>query len=145
VVLFDEDRTRLFDGCQTMEQMCTRPLAAEFETPVAVADLTKLLHALGDPVRLELIRALAAADHPIPCGGFDTEVTKSTLSHHFRVLREAGVITQTCEGVRKLTTLRRGAVDAAYPGLLDSILGVPAGAPRRPGRRPTQRLNEAVS
>ncbi|MHB1526769.1 MAG: ArsR/SmtB family transcription factor [Candidatus Dormibacteria bacterium] len=109
-----------------------------------MAELTKLLHALGDPVRLKLIRALAAADEPIPCGGFNAQVTKSTLSHHFRVLREAGVITQSCEGVRKLTTLRKGELDAVYPGLLDSILRVPAGAPRRPDQSPRLAVGTTV-
>jgi DNA-binding transcriptional ArsR family regulator len=91
-------------------------------TPPAVADITTLLHALGDPVRLELVRALAVAEEPISCGAFEVAVTKSTLSYHFRILRDAGVIDQTCAGVRKLTTLRRRELDAAYPGLLDSVL-----------------------
>jgi DNA-binding transcriptional ArsR family regulator len=104
----------------------------ELKTSVDVADITTLLQALGDPVRLELIRALAASEEPICCGAFHVGVTKSTLSHHFRVLRDAGVINQTCEGVRKLTTLRRREVDAAYPGLLASILRVSG-----PGSQPS--------
>ena len=122
VVMFDENRTRLLDDCQTVSEMWHSVATDDIKMSVDVADITTLLHALGDPVRLELIRALAASEEPICCGGFHVGVTKSTLSHHFRVLREAGVISQTCEGVRKLTTLRRRDVDAAFPGLLASIL-----------------------
>ncbi|TMC49533.1 MAG: helix-turn-helix transcriptional regulator [Chloroflexi bacterium] len=88
-----------------------------------VAGLTTVLQALADPVRLAIIRAVAA--EPRTCGGFDVPVTKSTLSHHFRVLREAGIIEQRCEGTRKLTSVRRAELEAAYPGLLESILSAP--------------------
>jgi DNA-binding transcriptional ArsR family regulator len=87
-----------------------------------VADLTTVLAALADPVRIAIVRSLAETDGPRACGSFYLPVTKSTLSHHFRVLREAGLIEQRCEGTRKLTSLRRADVDAAYPGLLDSVL-----------------------
>ncbi|HVB54016.1 MAG TPA: helix-turn-helix transcriptional regulator [Candidatus Acidoferrales bacterium] len=91
-----------------------------------VAGITTLLQALADPVRMELLRALAGSDQPISCGSFQVPVTKSTLSHHLRVLREAGVIDQRCDGTRKLTSLRRHDLDACYPGLLQSLLQSPA-------------------
>lgn len=94
--------------------------------PRPVAGITALLQALADPVRLDIVRELAANLGPRPCGSFVGTVTKSTLSHHFKVLREAGIIHQRIEGTRKLTSLRRDELDAAYPGLLDSILGAPA-------------------
>jgi len=87
-----------------------------------VADLTAVLQALGDPMRLAIVRALAQSDGAQPCGAFGLPVSKPTLSHHFRVLRETGLIQQRCEGTRKMTTLRRVEIDAVYPGLLDSIL-----------------------
>ena len=90
--------------------------------PVRVAAISTLLHALGDPVRLELVRELNQAREPVPCCQLQAPVTKSTLSYHFRILREAGIIEQTSEGVRKLTRLRRRELDLAYPGLLDSVL-----------------------
>ncbi|HUY56733.1 MAG TPA: helix-turn-helix domain-containing protein [Candidatus Micrarchaeaceae archaeon] len=93
-----------------------------------VAEITHLLQALADPVRLELLRALAGSDHPISCGNFQVQVTKSTLSHHLRVLREAGVIEQRCDGTRKLTSLRRRDLDERYPGLIQSLLPTPAEA-----------------
>jgi len=96
--------------------------------PRPVADVTTVLQALGDPIRLAIVGALAGSGGERPCGGFDLPVTKATLSHHFRVLREAGILQQRCEGTRRMTTLRRAEVDAVYPGLLDSILRAPAAA-----------------
>jgi DNA-binding transcriptional ArsR family regulator len=96
------------------------------EVAPPVAGISTLLQALADPVRLELLRALASSSQPVACGSFQVPVTKSTLSHHFRVLREAGVIEQKCDGTRKLTSLRRHDLDACYPGLLDSLLRAPA-------------------
>jgi DNA-binding transcriptional ArsR family regulator len=84
--------------------------------------LVAVLHALSDPVRLEIVRELAEGDHERPCGGFDVSVTKSTLTHHFRVLRESGVVAQRPTGTSKLTTLRRADLDERFPGLLDAVL-----------------------
>jgi DNA-binding transcriptional ArsR family regulator len=94
-----------------------------------VAGLTAVLQALGDPIRLAIVRAVADQPGPHTCGGFDVPVTKSTLSHHFRVLREAGIIEQRCEGTRKLTSVRRPELEAVYPGLLESILRAPVEEP----------------
>lgn len=93
--------------------------------PRPVAGINVLLQALADPVRLSLVRDLAESTEPRPCGAFVQSVTKSTLSHHFKVLREAGIIEMRIEGTRKLTSLRRAELEEACPGLLDSILGAP--------------------
>jgi DNA-binding transcriptional ArsR family regulator len=93
--------------------------------PRPVAGITVLLQAFADPVRFSLIRDLAESTQPRPCGTLVQSVTKSTLSHHFRVLREAGIIEMRIEGTRKLTSLRRAELDEAYPGLLDSLLRAP--------------------
>jgi DNA-binding transcriptional ArsR family regulator len=84
-------------------------------------DLAAVLHALSDPVRLRIVTELAE-DHERTCGGFDLPVTKSTCTHHFKVLREAGVIQQRQEGTSRLNTLRRDDLEARFPGLLDTIL-----------------------
>lgn len=81
-----------------------------------------VLHALSDPQRLSIVRSLAEDPTPRRCGAFDLCVTKSTLTHHFRVLREAGVIEQREEGTSRLNRLRREDLDARFPGLLDAIL-----------------------
>jgi DNA-binding transcriptional ArsR family regulator len=73
-----------------------------------------------------VIRDLAESTEPRPCGSLVQTVTKSTLSHHLKVLREAGIILMRVDGTRKLTSLRRAELNEAYPGLLESILRAPA-------------------
>ena len=92
------------------------------EGAVPVADITTLLAALADPVRIAIIKRLGECEEARACGSFDLPVSKSTLSHHFKVLREAGLIVGRYEGTRKLISLRHADVDAVYPGLLDSVL-----------------------
>jgi len=84
-------------------------------------ELAAVLHALSDPIRLRIVGRLADVSE-LCCGGFDLPITKSTCSHHFRVLREAGVISQRVEGKNKLNVLRRDELDARFPGLLDAVL-----------------------
>jgi DNA-binding transcriptional ArsR family regulator len=81
-----------------------------------------VLHALSDPVRLRIVAALAGQDDERTCGSFDVPVTKSTCTHHFKVLREAGVIHQRHEGTARLNALRRDDLEARFPGLLETIL-----------------------
>jgi DNA-binding transcriptional ArsR family regulator len=84
-------------------------------------DLATVLHALSDPVRLEIVAGLAGGEERA-CGSFDVAVTKSTCTHHFRVLREAGLIRQRQQGTMRLNTLRRDDLEARFPGLLGTIL-----------------------
>lgn len=84
--------------------------------------LEGVLHALSDPVRLRIARELAEAGGERSCGSFACTVTKSTMTHHFKVLREAGVIRQRQEATLRLTSLRREDLDARFPGLLERIL-----------------------
>jgi DNA-binding transcriptional ArsR family regulator len=86
-------------------------------------ELGAVLHALSDPVRLKIVTALDTRPGACPTGSIDVPVSKSTCTHHFRVLREAGVIRQRPEGTARLNTLRRDDLDARFPGLLDAILG----------------------
>ena len=85
-------------------------------------ELGAVLHALSDPVRLTMVRYLATAPDERSCSSFDVPVTKSTCTHHFKVLREAGVLHQRQEGTARLNTLREEDLEARFPGLLDSIL-----------------------
>jgi DNA-binding transcriptional ArsR family regulator len=84
--------------------------------------LVDVLHALSDPVRLELVQILDQADGARACGDLALPVGKSTASHHFKVLREAGVVKCREEGTRRFYTLRRDALEARFPGLLDTVL-----------------------
>ncbi|MFF0223143.1 ArsR/SmtB family transcription factor [Streptomyces sp. NPDC004629] len=88
--------------------------------------LEGVLHALSDPLRLQIVRELAAVDDEMSCSQFDLPVTKSTTTHHFRVLRESGVIRQVYRGTAKMNGLRNGDLDALFPGLLDSVLAAAA-------------------
>jgi DNA-binding transcriptional ArsR family regulator len=83
--------------------------------------LSSVLHALSDPARLEIVRRLAEGDEP-SCGTFDLGLSKPTLSHHFRVLRESGVIHSRPEGRKRLLSLRIDDLEARFPGLLEAIL-----------------------
>jgi DNA-binding transcriptional ArsR family regulator len=85
-------------------------------------ELPAVLHALSDPHRLEIVRRLAQDSEPRACGSLDFGVTKSTMTHHYRTLREAGVIRQERRGTTKLTWLRRDDLDARFPGLLEAVL-----------------------
>ena len=87
--------------------------------------LAAVLHALSDPVRLRIVAGLARSDER-SCGSFELPVTKSTCTHHFKVLREAGVIRQRQEGTARLNTLRRDDLDVRFPGLLGTILDAAA-------------------
>ncbi len=85
--------------------------------------LESILYAMSDPVRLHIVRNLAErgelACFAAVCG---LDIAKSTQSHHYRILREAGIIAQRKEGVCFISTLRRAEIDARFPGLLDVIL-----------------------
>ncbi len=83
-----------------------------------------ILHALGDPARLRIVEQLAAVNGTISCGELSVvrEVPKSTGSHHFKVLREAGLIRMVPQGRRVMVSLRREDLEARFPGLLEAIL-----------------------
>ena len=85
-------------------------------------DLSAVLHALSDPQRRGIVAELATSEVPRPCSSFAPTISKSTRTHHFRVLREAGLIEQWKEGTSKMSRLRRDDVDERFPGLLDSVL-----------------------
>jgi len=97
--------------------------SAPIEQPtVGEIDLSAVLSALADPVRLGIVAALAEHGADVACGTFGLPVGKSTASWHFRVLRESGVLHQYDEGTRRLNQLRRTDLDARFPGLLDLVL-----------------------
>jgi DNA-binding transcriptional ArsR family regulator len=96
----------------------TQPAAEELE-------LAAVLHALSDPIRLQIVRDLSDRG-PCNCGTFAVPVAKSTLSHHLRVLREAGLTHTRADGTRRLVSLRREDLDTRFPGLLDVVLAAAA-------------------
>ncbi|MYZ39850.1 ArsR family transcriptional regulator [Streptomyces sp. MnatMP-M17] len=108
----------------------TRELAHPERTEIRLEDV---LHALADPLRLRVVRELAEADRELACSHFELPVTKSTTTHHFRVLRENGVIRQDYRGTAKMNGLRRADLDALFPGLLDSVLEAAGAQAKRLG------------
>ncbi|MBA2420960.1 MAG: helix-turn-helix transcriptional regulator [Thermoleophilaceae bacterium] len=84
-------------------------------------ELPDLLHALSDPVRLNIVRCLAR-DGECACGSFSVSVSKSTLSHHLKVLRQAGLTQTRPDGTLRLISLRRVELDERFPELLESVL-----------------------
>ena len=89
---------------------------------VSQITLQQVLEALVDPVRRSIVTQLDAACEDIACGAFDIAVSKSTATHHFKVLREAGLIRQYYVGTSRMNTLRRAEMDEAFPGLLDGLI-----------------------
>lgn len=94
--------------------------AVTYPTPEEMS-LVGVLHALSDATRMVIVASLLESAER-PCGTFPVTVSPSTLTYHFKVLREAGLIHQREEGRRKLTSLRRDEVEARFPGLLDTII-----------------------
>lgn len=88
-----------------------------------VAPLQQVLSALADPVRLEMVRRLARAGAgPVACSQLYDGIGKSTASHHFKTLREAGIIQRVVDDGQTQQRLRRDDVEAQYPGVLASIV-----------------------
>jgi DNA-binding transcriptional ArsR family regulator len=87
--------------------------------------LSKVLAALADPGRLATVRALARLGESA-CSRLQQdaglEISRSTFSHHQKVLREAGILQARVRGAERILSLRRDDLDACFPGLLESIL-----------------------
>ena len=86
--------------------------------------IEEILYALSDETRLKIVAMIDEAGGELSCGSFQerTGVTKPTLSHHFAILRETGVIATRMEGNQKLNTLRKKEMARHFPGLLDLVL-----------------------
>ena len=88
---------------------------------IEALDLATVLHALSDPVRLQIVCQLSDGGER-NCGSFELPVGKSTCSHHFRVLREAGVVAQRVDGKCRFNRLRADELEQRFPGLLSAVL-----------------------
>jgi DNA-binding transcriptional ArsR family regulator len=93
------------------------------------SDVLAVLQALSDPVRLEVVRQLAAAEpEELMCRQVHLPVTKSTASHHLKTLTQAGITAERAVGTCKYLRLRREELEERFPGLLESVLRA-AGSP----------------
>lgn len=86
-------------------------------------ELGKIFAALAEPLRLKVVTELLREEQTIErsCASFCLPVAKSTLTHHFRVLRESGLVYDVDYGNRRGVRLRRDDLDERFPGLLDAI------------------------
>lgn len=114
----------------------------------AIEDVTVegILHALSDPVRVAMYAGIVARGCPLSCSNFltvsDKAIPKSTLSQHFKVLREAGLIRSERHGVEMHNTSRCAELEGRFPGLIEAIVrahaiqsaGEARGKKRRTGR-----------
>ncbi len=91
-------------------------------TDAAVGPVHRLLSALQDPVRLEMVRRLHNAGTPVQCGALYEGINKSTATHHFRILREAGLTERLVVDGLTHQRLRSDEVEAAAPGLLRAVV-----------------------
>ncbi|MDI5970888.1 metalloregulator ArsR/SmtB family transcription factor [Streptomyces sp. SL13] len=88
--------------------------------PIEDVGLAGVLSALGDPVRLRIVQVLAdGEEHLRP--DFDVPVGQSTLSHHMKTLRDAGVVLSRPEGTRCFVSLRP-ELEQRFPGLVAAVL-----------------------
>ncbi|MHB8692905.1 MAG: ArsR/SmtB family transcription factor [Solirubrobacteraceae bacterium] len=94
---------------------------------LAEIELATVMQALSDPVRLQILSGLAGGAER-SCKSFDLPVVKSTSTHHFRVLRDAGLIRTRQVGKTRLSSLRRDEFDERFPGLLDAVLAAATSA-----------------
>jgi DNA-binding transcriptional ArsR family regulator len=91
--------------------------------PIAEVDLGQVFRALADPLRRTVVTELAAdrSDTERACSSFPMPVTKSTKTHHWRALREAGLIVQRDAGNGTFVRLRRTEFEERFPGLLATV------------------------
>lgn len=112
-------------AAELQNSVCPHPPQEEIE-------LAAVLHALSDPMRLRIVAELFDGSER-SCKSFDLPIVKSTCTHHFRVLREAGVIKQSVVGTTRINSLRRSDLEARFPGLLDAVIQGTGRLPLAPG------------
>ncbi|MFL5821862.1 MAG: ArsR/SmtB family transcription factor [Solirubrobacteraceae bacterium] len=110
-------------GATARAESAEYPPEAHWEECPAAEDLElpAVLHALSDPMRMRIVASLAQEGEQA-CKDFDLPIVKSTCAHHFRVLRECGVIRQRVVGNTRINSLRRAELDERFPGLLNAVL-----------------------
>jgi len=85
-------------------------------------ELTDIMYALSDPTRLEIVGRLAKAGRKMTCGELDLNRPKSSMSHHFKILRAAGLVETLIEGTEHMNSLRVEEIEQKFPGILQSVL-----------------------
>ncbi|MBN8712042.1 MAG: hypothetical protein BGO12_06500 [Verrucomicrobia bacterium 61-8] len=96
----------------------------QYEHPeLGSVEIANVLQALADPCRLQIVRHLL--DRPekeFACNEFPIEGAKATRSHHFQILRAAGIIRTRVDGTKCMNSLRREELEDRFPGLVSFLL-----------------------
>lgn len=96
------------------------------EPSVDSFDLTTILSALADPTRRTLMAALYQESGSLDCSVLaehtELDLSAPTISHHYRILREAGLTRTVADGRRRIVRVRREDMEKRFPGLLDAVL-----------------------
>ncbi|MGM7669143.1 ArsR/SmtB family transcription factor [Microbacterium sp. A93] len=92
--------------------------------------LERIMGVLAEPLRLTIVQRLLLSSEEFDqtCGWFGFDRPKSTLTHHFKALREAGVITQRQYGLERRSRVRLEDLNTRFPGLVDLVLDWSANA-----------------
>lgn len=85
-------------------------------------ELTDLMYALSDPARLEIVRQIAKSGKALACGEINLDRPKSSMSHHFKILRDSGVIETRIDGKEHYNSLRSAELEKKFPGILKAVL-----------------------
>lgn len=136
---FDISRTASATVCQTRYDVKVKVVAHPRTQDLYLA---KVLHALSDPVRLKLVRMLAA-ERDLPCGALCLGRPKSSMSHHFKTMIDAGLLRVDVAGNIHLNNLRLDDLEARFPGLIVAVLRadetIPQGLERQENRAKKKR------
>ena len=84
--------------------------------------LTDIMYALSDPARVEIVRMIASKGKPMTCGELDGDRPKSSMSHHFKILRDSGIVETLIDGKEHWNSLRTAEIEKKFPGILKSVL-----------------------
>lgn len=87
-----------------------------------VGSVQQVLAALQDPIRLEMVRRLSNAGAAVQCGALYDGINKSTATHHFKILREAGLTERSIADGLTYQRLRVDEIEQAIPGLLAAVV-----------------------
>lgn len=85
-------------------------------------EITDIMYALSDPARVEIIRLISESKKALTCGELRLDRPKSSMSHHFKILRDSGIVSTEIEGKEHYNSLRIKELEEKFPGVLKAIL-----------------------
>ncbi|GAA5121121.1 helix-turn-helix transcriptional regulator [Luteolibacter yonseiensis] len=85
-------------------------------------DLIDIMYALSDPTRVEIVMTLAGKGRAMTCGELLIDRPKSSMSHHFKILRGAGLVETLIKGTEHINSLRLKELEERFPGVMKAVL-----------------------